>query len=66
MIRTHPKDPPLTTVEAGKVAWLVARMAKRNLAGDDVDQSDLQRKLDRVLDGARKREEAAAQAARKK
>lgn len=67
MIRTHPNDPPLTTTEAGKVAWLVARMAKRNLAGDDVDQSDLQRKLDRVLDGARKREEeAAAEAARKK
>lgn len=57
MIRTHPNDPPLTGREAAKVAWLIARMAKRGLAGDDVDQTDLQRKLDRVLDGARKRAE---------
>jgi hypothetical protein len=58
VIRTgHPNDPPLTAGEATKVAWLVARMAKRNIAGDDVDQGDLQRKLDRILDGARKRAE---------
>lgn len=57
MIRTHPNDPPLTGREAAKVAWLIGRMAKRGLAGEDVDQTDLQRKLDRVLDGARKRAE---------
>ncbi|WP_405592759.1 DUF6257 family protein [Streptomyces sp. NBC_01190] len=55
MIRTHPDDPPLTGGEAAKAAWLIARMAKRALAGEEVDQTDLQAKLDRVLDGARKR-----------
>jgi hypothetical protein len=62
VIRTHPNDPPLTGAEASKVAWLIARMAKRGLAGEDVDLSDLQRKLDRILDGARKRAEKAAAA----
>ena len=57
MIRTHPNDPPLTGGEATKVAWYIARMAKRGIAGENVDQTDLQRKLDRVLDGARKRAE---------
>lgn len=60
MIRTHRDDPPLTAAEAARVAWLVARMAKRNVAGDDVDQADLQRKVDRVIDGARKRADKAA------
>ncbi|MFI1091938.1 DUF6257 family protein [Streptomyces sp. NPDC020917] len=65
MIRTHRDDPPLTAGEAAKVAWLIARMAKRGVAGEDVDQRDLQRKLDRILDGARKRAEKAAAAASK-
>ncbi|WP_328466654.1 DUF6257 family protein [Streptomyces sp. NBC_00448] len=65
MIRTHPNDPPLTAGEAAKVAWLIGRMAKRGIAGEDVDQRDLRRKLDRVLDGARKRAEKAATAAEK-
>lgn len=60
MIRTHPDDPPLTSGEAARVAWLIARMTKRGLAGEDVDLSDLQRKLDRILDGARTRAEKAA------
>ncbi|GCD44135.1 DUF6257 family protein [Streptomyces paromomycinus] len=47
--------PPLTAREAAQLAWLGARMCKRELAGPDVDQADLQRKFDRVLDGARKR-----------
>lgn len=64
MIRTHPNDPPLTGAEAAKVAWLIARMAKRGVAGEDVDLSDLKRKLDRILDGARERAEKAATAAR--
>ncbi|MEE4541170.1 DUF6257 family protein [Streptomyces sp. V4-01] len=59
MIRTHPNDPPLTAGEAAKAAWYIGRMAKRGLAGDDVDQSDLQRKLDRIIDGARKRADQA-------
>jgi hypothetical protein len=39
-------------------------MAKRGVAGEDVDLSDLKRKLDRILDGARERAEKAATAAR--
>jgi hypothetical protein len=66
MIRTHPNDPPLTGAEASRVAWLIARMAKRSIAGEQVDQADLQAKLDRILDGARKRAEKAAAAAAKK
>jgi hypothetical protein len=59
VIQTHPNDPPLTAGEAARVAWLIGRMAKRGLAGEEVDLSDLQRKLDRVLDGARKRADQA-------
>ncbi|ODA75563.1 DUF6257 family protein [Streptomyces sp. AVP053U2] len=55
-------DPKLTAGEITKLAWLTARMAKRGIADDRqnggrIDQSDLQRKFDRVLEGARKREE---------
>ncbi|MFE9937376.1 DUF6257 family protein [Streptomyces hirsutus] len=55
-------DPKLTAGEIAKLAWLTARMAKRGIADDRqnggrIDQSDLQRKFDRVLEGARKREE---------
>jgi hypothetical protein len=60
VIRTHKDDPPLTGAEAAKVAWYIARMAKRSIAGEDVDQADLQRKLDRIIDGARKRAEQDA------
>jgi hypothetical protein len=59
VIQTHPNDPPLTAGEAARVAWLIGRMAKRGLAGEEVDLSDLQRKLDRILDGARKRADQA-------
>lgn len=65
MIHTHRNDPPLTAGEAAKVAWLIGRMTKRGLAGEDVNQADLQRKLDRIIDGARKRAEKAAKAATK-
>ncbi|MBY8879736.1 DUF6257 family protein [Streptomyces sp. PLK6-54] len=58
-MRTHPNDPPLTGWEAAQLTALTARMAKRSLAGPDVDQRDLQNKLDRILDGARKRQEKA-------
>ncbi|TWV37172.1 hypothetical protein FRZ03_25185 [Streptomyces misionensis] len=55
-------EPRLTVGEKAELAWLVARMAKRGMADDRqfggrVDQSDLQRKFDRVLERARKREE---------
>jgi hypothetical protein len=65
MIRTHPNDPPLTGKEAAQVAWYVARMVKRGIAGEDVYIADLQRKVDRIIDGARKRAEQAAAKARK-
>ncbi|QGV79782.1 DUF6257 family protein [Streptomyces ficellus] len=53
-------EPKLTTAEKAKVTYLVARMCKRGLAGDDVHQADLERKVERIVDGARKREERAA------
>ncbi|MGM9335614.1 DUF6257 family protein [Streptomyces murinus] len=58
-------EPRLTVGEKTQIAWYVARMAKRGIADDRqvggrVDQSDLQRKVDRVLDQAREREERAA------
>jgi hypothetical protein len=56
VIRLHPNDPPLTAIETARVGALIARMAKRGMAGDDVDQADLQRKLDQILDKARKRQ----------
>ncbi|WP_433890704.1 DUF6257 family protein [Streptomyces sp. CA-111067] len=64
MIRTHPNDPPLTSAEAARVAWYIGRMAKRAIAGEDVYQADLQAKVDRILDGARKRAVREAAAAR--
>lgn len=60
-------EPKLTAGEKARVAWLVARMAKRGLAAHnsptgDVYQGDLERKVERVLEGARKREEREAKA----
>jgi len=57
--------PKLTAGEKAKLTWLTVRMAKRGLADDRqyggrVDQSDLKRKFEQVLDGARKREEKQA------
>lgn len=50
-------DPKLTAGEAAKIAWLIARMAKRGIASQTVYQGDLERRVDRILDGARKRAE---------
>lgn len=55
-------EPKLTTGEKAKVAWYVARMAKRGIADDRltggrVHQRDLERKVERVIEQARKREE---------
>ncbi|WP_245991199.1 DUF6257 family protein [Streptomyces spongiicola] len=51
----------MTTWEKARVAGLVARMAKRGLADDRqcggrVHQRDLEARIDRIIDGAKKRE----------
>ncbi|MFJ3934711.1 MULTISPECIES: DUF6257 family protein [unclassified Streptomyces] len=58
-------EPKLTAAEKAKVAWYVARMAKRGLADDRqcggrVHQGDLEARIDRILDGARRREQRDA------
>lgn len=58
-------SPKLTAGEKTKVAWYVARMAKRGLADDRINggrvhQGDLERKVERVIEGARRREERQA------
>ncbi|GHE65865.1 hypothetical protein CP980_15600 [Streptomyces vinaceus] len=54
------KDPKFTAGETAKLTWLVARMAKRGIAGENVYQGDLERKFERIIDGAREREERQA------
>ncbi len=44
-----------TTGEKARIAGLTARMAKRGLAGDAVDISDLQRRIEQIENTARKR-----------
>lgn len=49
-----------TAGEKARLTWLIARMAKRGIADDgtgNVDQSDLQRKFERIQDQARKRKQ---------
>lgn len=59
----RPQDEPqLTFGEKVRVAALVARMAKRGLADDRmaggrVHQGDLERRVDRIVEGARKRQQ---------
>ncbi|MEU5302744.1 DUF6257 family protein [Streptomyces noursei] len=50
-------EPQLTAGEKVKIAGLTARMCKRSIAGENVHLADLQRKVDRILDGAAKRAE---------
>ncbi|MEU4268169.1 DUF6257 family protein [Streptomyces sp. NPDC026092] len=57
MANTDPNYPKLTAGEHARIALNVARMAKRSIAGDNVHQADLERNVDRILDGARKRAE---------
>ncbi|MEV7530968.1 DUF6257 family protein [Streptomyces hydrogenans] len=52
-----PDHPPLTTGEKAKFGWYIARMAKRGIAGENVYQGDLEKKVDRLLDRARERAE---------
>ncbi|GBQ04150.1 hypothetical protein SSP531S_56420 [Streptomyces spongiicola] len=59
-------EPRLTAGEKTKVAWYVARMAKRGLADDRVSggrvhQRDLERKVDQIIEQARNREEREEQ-----
>lgn len=54
-------DPKFTAGEKATLTWLTLRMAKRGLADDRqsggrVYQGDLQRRFDRIVEGARKRE----------
>ncbi|KIZ18648.1 DUF6257 family protein [Streptomyces natalensis] len=53
-------DPKLTTTEKARIAVLVGRMCKRHIAGPDVHQRDLERRVDRILDGARERDKKNA------
>lgn len=46
-----------TASEKARLTWLIARMAKRGVAGDAVDLSDLQRKFDRIQNQARQRKQ---------
>ncbi|WP_404958053.1 DUF6257 family protein [Streptomyces sp. 147326] len=66
------KDPKFTAREVAQIGWYTARMAKRGIAGENVHLGDLERKVERIIDGAREREgkqaadaAAAEKAARK-
>lgn len=45
----------LTFGEKARIGVLIARMAKRGAAGDGVDISDLQRRVERIERGALRR-----------
>jgi hypothetical protein len=52
----HDDDKPeYTTAEKWRRAGLIVRGCKRSLAGEGVDLSDIDRKLDRIDEQARKR-----------
>ncbi|MEU9230853.1 DUF6257 family protein [Streptomyces subrutilus] len=53
-------DPKFTAGEIAKIGWYTARMAKRGIAGENVHLGDLQKKVDRIIDGARDREKQQA------
>jgi hypothetical protein len=46
-----------TIGERARITALLARMGKRGLAGEGVDISDLQRKVERIEDAARRRKQ---------
>lgn len=61
-------EPLYTVGEKAELTWLVARMSKRGLAArnsptGDVHQGDLQRKLERVKEGAARRTDRDARVA---
>jgi hypothetical protein len=47
--------PEYTAGEKLRLAALIARGAKRSLAGENVYLADLDRRIERIKDGARKR-----------
>jgi hypothetical protein len=53
VIRTHPNDPPLTAIEAGRIARITAVAALRG----GVLTTAQENALDRILTKARKRAE---------
>ncbi|MEU4733283.1 DUF6257 family protein [Streptomyces sp. NPDC023588] len=58
------KDPKFTAKETAQIGWYIGRMAKRGIAGENVHLGDLERKVERIIDGAREREaQQAADAA---
>ncbi|MDJ0345963.1 hypothetical protein QMK19_30530 [Streptomyces sp. H10-C2] len=54
MIRTHPNDPPLTARESAEIARMTALAVLRGGTYTTAQE----RRIDRILDGARKREAA--------
>jgi len=48
-------EPEYTTGEKIRIAALIARGAKRSLAGEGVYLADLDRRIERIKDGALKR-----------
>ncbi|MFD6913793.1 DUF6257 family protein [Streptomyces virginiae] len=59
------KDPKFTAKETAQIGWYIARMAKRGIASQTVYQGDLERKVERIIDGAREREAQSAKDTRK-
>ncbi|MDX2696862.1 DUF6257 family protein [Streptomyces ipomoeae] len=47
----------LTLAEKARIGVLIARMAKRGAAGPGVDISDLQARVERIENGARRRKQ---------
>ncbi|MBV9024243.1 MAG: hypothetical protein JO362_10730 [Streptomycetaceae bacterium] len=59
-----PQDRPLelgelTAGEKARIAWLGVRMCKASIPGDNATVRKYQRDVDRILDRARKRADAA-------
>jgi hypothetical protein len=48
-------EPQYTAAEKARIALLVARMCKRGIAGPNVHQADLERRIDRIRNQAQKR-----------
>jgi hypothetical protein len=49
------QDPPLTAGEYAKIAYYSARILKRGIAGETVYVADLEAKITRIVDRAKRR-----------
>jgi hypothetical protein len=49
-------EPKLNALDKAQIAALMTRMCKRQIAGEHVYIGDLQKKVDRVIDRASKRQ----------